>query len=238
MEKTGGIRLLTENDDGKINAFGKPLIGWLPTSQGFDSLINPHGFAKLRVIVQTKIEKRMEDLYDQPVIIENPGSIVICMANGKFGFVENFRMVGERLPTKNPNKYVKEINNDKRWKELLASLGTNKWELPRGIAVTNETDLNKLALACAKIEASEEAGFEISDAKIIGKVNANSTFFPHSQYIVSAMIDTIGEQKPEKLETIGKIKLFSKKEIRKMVNNGELDDGMSLSTLAIAGINF
>jgi hypothetical protein len=46
------------------------------------------------------------------------------------------------------------------------------------------------------------------------------------------------DARPEPLEIIGKTRLFSAREIRRMVRDGELDDGLTLSALAIAGFHF
>ncbi len=70
--------------------------------------------------------------------------------------------------------YVKLLAQEDRWEELLESLGQWHWELPRGLApVAQETDLKSYIIRTAKMEAKQEAGFEIVDAHICGKAKVS-----------------------------------------------------------------
>jgi len=235
--KEGAARLFSIEDVGKENVFKKPLVGWQPISQG-KGIYNPRGHAMIRIIVQKAIEGRLEDLYDQPLFIENPGSVVVARAGDAVGFIQNYRLVADRLPDISSD-YVLTLNEQKRWDEILGTLGKWMWELPRGLMPPdNEKDIEKFVIATAKAESLQEAGFRLQDARICGEFNFNSTFFAHSQYVVSARIVGIEENKPEELEVIGNTKLFTLKEIRQMVDSRELIDGMTLTALAIAGVHF
>lgn len=231
-ERLGAVRLLQDND------LNTALVGWRSARAGCGGLVNPKGWAILRVIAQKVVEGKLKDLYDQPIIIESPGAIVVCQAGDKVGLVQSFRFTGERILQAGID-YVKELDEGDRWSELLAALGVWQWELPRGLSPgDNSKDITKFIIASAKAEAIEETGFTIVDAKICGKVNANTTFFAHSQYVVYGRIVATGKNSPESLEIIGRTKLFSAREIREMVTRGELEDGLTLSALAIAGFHF
>jgi hypothetical protein len=230
--RPGGLRLLTGAD------LEGPVVGWLRGSEGEGSLVNKRGFAMLRVVVQKLIDGKMKDLYDQPVIVENAGSIAVCRVGGRVGLVRNFRFIGRRIVDAGV-EYIRRLDEEGRWGELAESLGLWQWELPRGLThLTEETDLERFIIETAKAEALEESGFVIENPQILGMVNTNPTFFPHSQYVVSADIVSKGENQPEDLEILGRTELFSPRELRRMAGMGELQDGLTLSALALAGIHF
>lgn len=231
-KKMASLRLLARED------LGTPLVGWKSTTAGEGGLVQPKGWAMLRVVIQKILDGKTADLYDQPILIENPGAIVVCLADRKVGLVQNFRFVGERI-LEAGGDYVSRLNREHRWKELLEALGAWKWELPRGLAnFLGAPRLEQFVLATANAEALEEAGYLLADAKIVGRVNANPTFFAHSQYVVQGRIVAKREAHPEPSEIIGKIRLFSAREIRRFVNEGEIDDASTLSALAVAGFHF
>lgn len=233
MEKRiGSLRLLT-NDDAST-----PLVGWKSTVAGEGSLVNPRGWAMLRVVVQRIAEGKTCDLYDQPILVENPGSIVLCRLGRKVGLVRNFRFVGKRI-IKAGGDYVKRLEKEHRWDELLEALGTWRWELPRGLAsFIDGTAAEQFAAATANVEALEEAGYLLTDVKAIGMINVNPTFFAHSQYVVQGTIVAKRRNRPEPGELIGEVRLFSAREIRRAVTDGELDDSQTIAALAIAGFRF
>lgn len=228
----GALRQLQEAD------LSTKLVGWKPTSTGSGGIVNPMGFAALRVIVRRFVEGNLKDLYDQPIIVENAGAIVVCQAGDKVGLVQNFRFVGERLMAAGKD-YVRKLDAEGRWEELLSTLGSWQWELPRGISqVESETDLEKFVVATAKAEALEETGYKIANARICGRLNMNPTFFAHSQYVVKGEVVGVGDNRPEDTEMIGATKLFSAEDIRTMAANGEIQDGMTFASLALAGFRF
>lgn len=241
-ERAGSVRLLTEADmaEGVRNAFGKPLIGWKPGSQGHGSLVNPMGFAMFRVVVRKSVEGEEKDLYDQPMIVENPGCAVVCKAGNKVGLVRNFRMVGERLAVGNPSDYVRVLDAEGRWEELFRVLGAWRYELPQGLAPKSDDahDLEAFVKKAAKLEAAEEGGFQVEDVRILGRVNANPTFFTAAQYVVEARIVGVGERHPEDLEILGGMELATPERLCELVRGGQLDNALSLAALAIAGVRF
>lgn len=232
-ERPGIVRLLTAED------LATDLVGWKPSKMGVGSLIMPKGWAMLRIVVRKPVNGEMQDFYDQPILVENAGAIVVCQSGDRVGFIRSYRFVAERILPNAGKDYIRELEEQERWPELLAACGKWQWELPRGLAQLDEkTDLEKFVLASAKAEALEEAGYTVTDARICGRLNTNPTFFPHSQYVVHARIASIGAQQLEDAEIIGETRLFSAPEIRGMANRGELEDGISLAALALAGFHF
>jgi hypothetical protein len=173
MNPKGRVRLLDAADPHRQNHFGKELIGWKPISQGEGGLFNPIGFACLRVVVQKEVSNEMVDLYDQPLVVEDPGAVIVCQAGEKIGFVQSFRMVGERVSV-DGGTYVASLNEGKRWTDLLNSLGQEKWELPRGVAPVGNADPAQAVLAIARQEALEEAGFVLKNVRVAGRINTNA----------------------------------------------------------------
>ncbi|MDO8617586.1 MAG: hypothetical protein Q7N87_01690 [Candidatus Uhrbacteria bacterium] len=240
--RDGGAVLLEGQHSNMLNPWGQPVIGWIPTAQGVGGLHNSRGgYAMLRVVVQKRLEDVLCPIYDQPVLIENPGAVVIAQLEDRVGFVQNFRMVGERILPNAGADYVRNLEESGLWSELIKSLGRWCWECPRGLVPPDALDgsgelLEAFVLRTAKLEALEEAGFKLQDAHIVGRVNANSTFFPHAQYVVHARIVSRGSATPESLEMIGTSKLFSMKELRTLNERGEFDDGLTLAALALCGL--
>lgn len=225
---SGGIRLVQSLKDFK---------GWVQNT-GAAGRHNPRGFGLLWVVVQKILgDGQRQNLYEQPMLVENPGSIVVCQARNKIAFIQSFRMVGERLQGLETD-YVKKLNMEQRWTDLAASLGQWKWELPRGIApIQDSTDMTEVVIRTAKQELLEEAGLYLKDARIVGRVNVNPTFFCHSQYVVHGELETTGQRNLEELEIVGDKRFFTPSEIRQMVDSGQLDDGLTLAALAVCGIH-
>lgn len=133
-KKDGGMELLRNEHLGMTNPWKQPVVGWLPTSDGVGGLFNPRGWAFLRVALWKLAEGVKTWLYDQPVIVENAGSVVIVQHGNKIGLVRNFRMVGDRLLLDAGAEYVKRLNVERLWGKLLDTLGRWCWEAPRGLA--------------------------------------------------------------------------------------------------------
>lgn len=186
-----------------------------------------------------------EPLYDQPLIIEDPGTILLCTTpDGKIGFVPSFRPTGPRLSHEPNVSYVRHLANQDGWSTLVESLGRWMWELPRGIAPPGEAnggkgevELLNLIKKIAMIEAATEAGFAIDNIRVLkARLNPNTTFFPHGQYVVVCNIASMGEQRPEALEFIGRVKLFTGLEVRQMIDRGEIEDALTLAAFVLAGV--
>ena len=119
----GKLELLQAKHFTQENPWGHDVVGWLPTSQGI-GLQNPRGFAMLRVVTNKMQDDEMVALYDQPIIVENAGSIIIAQIDDKVGLTQNFRFVGDRLLPDAGSNYIKKLQEKKLWKELTSSLGT------------------------------------------------------------------------------------------------------------------
>jgi len=213
--------------------------------------VNPMGYGLVHVVNQKAADGRWVDQYDQFALFENPGAIVVCTdAAGRVGLVPNFRLVGDRQPeilerlkvsggTYDYAAYVRTLREKNLFQDALAGLGEHVWELPRGLAPAGEAeDIEAFVRKVAAIEAKEEAGFDVADVRLRGKVNANTTFFPHAQFVVSATIVGVGDSKPEELESIGKVKMFTPDRLRAMADEDELFDGLTLACLAKVGYRF
>lgn len=245
-------RLFIESD------IGTKVHGWrqhgMKNMSGIriDGFVNDIGFALMHVVNQKQEENAWKDIYDQFTLFESPGATVICTdQTGRVGLVENYRLVGPRPERiieqcRNPEtrslelkRYVQVVRTSESFAALADSLGRYVWECPRGIApATGVQDLQGFVRGVAAIEAKEEGGFDIADAEIVGEVNANTTFFAHNQFVVRARIVGSGDNRPEALERIGKVRLFAPSELRAMVASRDLFDGLTLASLAIAGFAF
>ena len=238
-EKEGSAVLLDSSHFEMENPWGEPVVGWVENSQGIGGLHNPRGYAMLRIVLQKLVDGVRRPLYDQPVIVENPGSVVIIELDGKVGLVQNFRMVSERILPDTGASYIKLLQKKKLWGKLIDSLGRWCWEAPKGLVPPKKEgeSLIDFIIRNAKIEALEEAGFEIKDARIIGRVNVSPTFTPHSQFVVHANLKSTHRAQPESLEIIGKRQFFTMEELRKLNDMGEFDDGLTLAGLALCGMS-
>lgn len=242
VKKVGGVRLVTHDDMANrdlLNIYSKPIMGWDEIPGLPNGYINPGGPGAAIVwsIVQQRVDGLMNDIYNQWQQIENPGCVVIARSGNRYGLIRNFRNVCERIEVSNPN-YVEGLLDEGRWSELMASAGEHRWECPAGIAPSATGDnLEEIILKAAKIEAAEEAGYRITNARVVGRPNFNPAYFMHSQYVVMADIEFIGESKQEAHENIGKAKLFTVEEIRDLIEFGQMDDARSLAAFAVAGIH-
>ena len=230
------VTLLRDEHAGMMNPWNKPVVGWQPNADGVSGLHNPLGFAFVRVVQQNGDGQA---LYDQPVIIENAGAVVLPVLGDRIGLIRVWRANAARLMDVGA-AYVRQLQDENRWAELIDTLGSWNWEAPRGLSpegVAGEA-LTEHVIRTAKLEAKEEAGFEIANARLVGKVNANTTFFAHPQYVVRADVESIGDKSPEDLEqgVIGQTKFFTMVELAELNRNGEFVCGLTLSALALCGL--
>lgn len=232
-QKTAGAVLLEEEP------YLLEKVGWKATCQGFGSLVNLRGYAMLRIVLWKIQDGEKIFLYDQPIIAENPGAVVVIQDDlGRVAMVQNYRMVGPRLAglENTGPEYIRRLEQEGLWEELVESLGQWKWESPRGLSSALGQDLNEQVLNTAYAEALEEAGLRLRDAQIKGPVNANSTFFPHAQYVVWGRLESVSQAQPENLEVIGPMKFFTLEQLAEMNRAGNFDDGMTLAAMAICGL--
>lgn len=225
----------SEQPEYSINPWRNPVVGWKENSDGVGGIHNPMGFAMTRIVHR---DDENNPLYDQILLIENAGAIILPRAGNRIGLIKAWRPTGERLLEMGA-EYVRQLQEQNRWEELVESLGQWQWEAPRGLAPSSldGEDMEAYVLRTAKLEAAEEAGFELVNARIVGRVNPNSTFFAHPQYVVSADVDCIGENQPEDLEVIGGVQFFDVAELRELNSKGEFVCGLTLSAMALSGIS-
>ena len=227
--------LLNDEHSNETNPWNKPVVGWKTNSQGIGGMNNAGaGFGLIRVVHQNDDGKPM---YDQPVLVENAGAIVLPRVGKRIGLIKAWRLTGERIADVGAN-YIKILEEEGRWDELARSLGAWQWEAPRGLAPSSVEgeDLEAYILRTAKLEAAEEAGFTVENARIVGRVNTNTTFFAHAQYVVSADVVEIGNNKPEDLEVIGNVRFFTLEELRELNMKGEFVCGLTLSAMTLCGL--
>ncbi|MEZ4179911.1 MAG: hypothetical protein R3B41_00095 [Candidatus Doudnabacteria bacterium] len=240
MKKVGGATLLQKEHFEMKNPAGKPVVGWRSTSDGERGFFNPIGFSMIWLVVQKIVEAVMAPLYEQPMIIESPGAVVIAIFQGKVAMVKNLRNTGERLrySAGKFQNYIQFLEETNSWAELADSLGQEMWELPAGLAPNDDGgNLEQIVLKAARLEAKQEAGIKIINPEIIGKINFNPTFFAHSQYVVSGEVASVGDNSPELEELISEIQFFSPAEIRELIDAGKLQDGRTLAALQLARIH-
>ena len=244
-QKKGGAALLESFHNFLKNPWGHPVVGWKPTSEGEGWSNTKAGFATMRVVLWKALEGGKQWLYDQFVIIENPGVIVIptMEVNGTVYILctNNYRMIGPRFI--NVPDYINHIESNGLWGEVIESLGQSNWETPRGIAPQHllqgdgdNVNITEHILKTAKLEALEEAGAVVTNVTIVGEVYINPTFFPHPQYVARANVIQTGEASPENLEIIGGKKFFSLQQLADMVKSGEFTDGPTLAAIAMCGL--
>lgn len=230
-----GLTLLHEIHTTSINPWQKPVVGWRESSQGVGALHNPMGFAMTRIV---HLNDAGQPLYDQIQLIENAGAIVLPVMGDRIGLIHAWRPTAERLMDAGA-EYIRRLEEEARWDELTATLGQWHWEAPRGLAPSSVKgeDLENYILRTAKLEAAEEAGFTIANARIRGRVNMNTTFFAHAQYVVSANVVEIGHKNPEDLEVIGATRFFAIEELRQLNQTGEFVCGSTLAAMALCGLS-
>lgn len=107
-------------------------------------------------------------------------------------------------------------------------IGRWQWGLPRGFAVSDDP------LATARAELREELGVaEPASITIIGSFTPDSGIRASSTFVVHAAVDEPSEQ-PEDQKEVAEIRWVGPDTLDGMIRSGELDDGMTLSALAIA----
>lgn len=235
--RQAGVELLRELHLQLSNHWGAPLVGWKPTSQGVGGMHNPKGWASIRFVLWKMIQGVRALMYDQPMIVEDPGSIVLLVDDqDRVGLIQSFRMVGPRLRNEDGHtRRIEEVDREGRWPELAEGLGKWMWEAPRGLAHGDETkaELEAMALTVARREAGEEAGATLKSARLVGLTVANPGFFTHGQPTVIAEVAITGKAHADDLEIIGNLHFFTSEELRGLIKAGELEDGLTLAPIGM-----
>ena len=242
---------------GETKPDGQPYEwGCLPL--GLGGFGNPRiGTVSVHALLERESERGLIR-YDQQVTVEGLGVITVIMKDGKVALVHHDRPVGPRLPDLDQKNYASEIFRDEETlAREFANLGGKSWEVPRGYAKplaealnrekeraaaesrVFDQDLLRITIEAATREALEETGLIVWDARVIGiGIIPNTTFVAHAQPVV--VVNVIGSSEPEleDREFIGGMRFFLPKEVRQLVDIGQLFCGFSLAALAIAGFHF
>ena len=105
-----------------------------------------------------------------------------------------------------------------------------QWELPRGFAENNSTNLQN-----AQRELMEETGLESRKISKIGEIYPNSGILSTINEVFLAEELTANNQKTDASDdAISETRFFSKDELVKIVKDGSLSDGITLCALYLA----
>lgn len=160
------------------------VIGWSKVEGVARSFANPNGWACVWGVLWKILQGSKNFLYEQPMLFENEGAVVLLKKGEKFGLVQNYRLIGKRLPVPPEWKkgYIAYLNEHKLWGELLETLGQWTWEAPMGLGKNIDTTngLENMIHEIAKKEAMEEAGCVIKNLKILGEGVDKPTFVAHA----------------------------------------------------------
>ena len=104
------------------------------------------------------------------------------------------------------------------------------WELPAGIRDKGETPYK-----CAKRELQEETGFVADSLKKVGYIYTTPGFCDEKIFIFKAECKRRKEKSLDEMEIIT-TRMFDKKEIKSLLNNGKIVDSKTISALVLAGI--
>jgi 8-oxo-dGTP pyrophosphatase MutT (NUDIX family) len=156
--------------------------------------------------------------YDQPVWVEPPGGAVIVpvFPDGRLVFVVQQRPAA--APPDRPLAYPP---------SHLTGLGVRSLELPRGFPEYGES-----AEQAALREAHEETGHVATAARVIGRVNPNTTFFAHSIAIVEVALEANASRGPSDAnEQIDAVVALALDDALRRVASGEIFCGFTQAAL-------
>jgi ADP-ribose pyrophosphatase len=109
-------------------------------------------------------------------------------------------------------------------------IGKSIWELPAGIM-----DKGESPRACAFRELAEETGYASRRMKKIGIVYTSPGFCDERIHIFSAECGARGASRMDEYEII-RVKLFTKDEVRRMLDRGRITDAKTVAALCLAGV--
>lgn len=186
----------------KISTISGKLSGWI-WNEKEKSLLNVNKNSNISLgaihIVSVK-DSNGAEIFQQPWYLESRGEIdIIVTEKGKMVFVEIERHV--LIP---PSQYINNWNNFPPSPRSL-NPGVRQLELPRGFS------------SAFMQEAEEEALYKVEYQETIGQVNANTSFFGTSPFIVVyKAINKISSSELRHEEGIKEVKLLSPKEIAEL----------------------
>lgn len=103
-------------------------------------------------------------------------------------------------------------------------------EIPAG-----KLDLGEEPEACAKRELEEETGYKAKKLRLLSSILTTPGFTNEVIHLYVAEDLVLAEQCPDEDEFID-VEVFTKEEIRKMIENGTICDAKSLLGLLLAGL--
>jgi ADP-ribose pyrophosphatase len=104
------------------------------------------------------------------------------------------------------------------------------WELPAGTLKKGEPPLK-----CAKREMAEEIGYEAANWKKIGRIYTTPGFSTERIYLYTARRLKKAPHKKEDDEIITQ-RAFKKREIKRLLDSGNITDAKTICALELAGI--
>ncbi|MFH1404759.1 MAG: NUDIX domain-containing protein [Patescibacteria group bacterium] len=237
-----GIELVDDRHFSMKDPRGRDLIRW-KRLKGFlkAGLVNTDGWAAIHVVHwRTGESGERIYLYDQMMLVLAPSVFVVCETqHGRIGVVEVFRMTNSRSWPETGSDYLKHLEQGNLWEKMVGSLGQMRWQIPRGMCrIKPGENLEQAVLRSAIEEAEQEGGFRVVKATYVGDMNADDAFFVHPQFVVHLLVETqTDEQRPDLFEEIGRTRFVSPEELQQMYADGLCNDGPSMASLLVCGIN-
>ncbi len=209
---------LVRFQEGVLEGAGKK-PGWKPGDDPAVVFGNPNFSLAIHVIVMSDSGQPM---YDQMIRAEQGGGVFLPV--DKRGRIYLQQMV--RYQTKDPDAW------SKVWPNVnVTELGRMSYEIPRGFPKFGEA-----AADTATRQAREESGQAIQSAEVLGSVCDNTAMSPHMTAVQVGTLDmkqraTDGTDPNEPI--LKKIKPYSRREIRKLIEDGLLYDNYTLGAIGL-----
>ena len=105
------------------------------------------------------------------------------------------------------------------------------WEIPAG-----KLDKGEKPEVGAKRELEEETGYRTKNLKKIGEFYLSPGYSTEYMYLFLARGLRLGEQNLDKEEKIKEVKIFSKKEVLKMIKERKIVDAKTILALFFSGL--
>jgi ADP-ribose pyrophosphatase len=110
-------------------------------------------------------------------------------------------------------------------------IGKEIWEIPAG-----KLDRGEKPEIGAKRELKEETGYEAKELKKIGEFYLSPGYSTEYMYLFLAKGLKKGEQSLDKGEKIKEVKIFSRKEVLKMIKSRKIVDAKTILALFFSGL--
>jgi ADP-ribose pyrophosphatase len=116
-------------------------------------------------------------------------------------------------------------------REFRFPINKEIWEIPAG-----KLDRGEKPEIGAKRELKEETGYEAKELKKIGEFYLSPGYSTEYMYLFLATGLKKGEQSLDKGEKIKEVKIFSKKEVLKMIKSRKIVDAKTILALFFSGL--